>query len=127
MKILLVDDERLVRICTESMLRELLGDSLACAQASGAACAEEWIREHGAPDLCFVDYKMPLCNGVELIRKLCAGCPDTKWVLMSGYDMTPEDQLREIPVDQVLSKPASLEELAEVLKYCGMMEGEGRW
>ncbi len=114
MTILLVDDERLVRLCTESMLREILGDELDCAQVASAAQAEQWLSSNPEPDICIVDYKMPLCNGLELIAHNAGKYSNTKWILMSGYDMT--DTISAVKPDFILSKPASLEDFSALLK-----------
>lgn len=121
MPILLVDDERLVRICTEMMLREQLGPALICGHAGSAAQAEAWIRDNGPPDLCIVDYKMPLCSGAELTAKLRPRFPGTKWVLVSGYEISPDLLYsRGGCADCILSKPVSPEDLAALLKNFGM-------
>lgn len=128
MKILLVDDERLARFYAQSALEQLLGEENRFYQASGADQAEQILRQYGAPDICFMDYKMPLCNGVELIRRLSPQCPRTIWVLVSGYDLTePVQNDPSVPVDFVLSKPVSPEELAQVLRKCGVKEVGEPW
>lgn len=124
MNVLLVDDERLVRICTEMMLRELLGDAFFCGHAASAFQAEAWIQKHGAPELCIVDYKMPLCNGAEMIQKLRSLYPDTKWVLVSGYEMSPDHlHINGGCADWILSKPVSPDDLAVLLNHFNSTEG----
>ena len=78
MDILLVDDERLVRMCTQSMLEELLaGTDIFYHHAGGADQARAWIADHGAPSLGFVDYKMPKCSGIEFLVQVHPICPNT--------------------------------------------------
>lgn len=121
MRILLVDDERLVRFSTESMLRQLLVQDFSCIHASGAAKAEAWVAANGAPDMAFIDYKMPLCNGVELVKRLRGKCPGTVWILLSGYDMTANTlEITEAGIQHILLKPASVRELQQVLEKCGV-------
>lgn len=91
MEILLVDDERLARACTQSMLEEILsGVEVRFHHASTAAQALEWLEDRGAPDLAIVDYKMPKCSGLELVERAGPCCPGTVWVLLSGYDLADE-------------------------------------
>ncbi|MEQ2443070.1 response regulator [Pseudoflavonifractor sp. CLA-AP-H29] len=121
MDILLVDDERLVRICTQSMLEELLtGTDVSYHHAGGAAQARAWIAEHGAPSLGFVDYKMPKCSGIEFLLQVHPLCPETVWVFLSGYDVSAEaGPLRRCGVRYILAKPVSLEDLERILRESG--------
>lgn len=123
MTVLLVDDERLVRICTEMMLREQIGGELSCGHAASASQAEIWILTNGAPELCIVDYKMPLCTGVEFIQKMRPLCPSTKWVLVSGFEIAPTNLHDQGGcADYILYKPVSPEDLSTLLKCFRSME-----
>lgn len=128
MKILLVDDERLARIYVQSALQQLLGENHQFYQANGASQVMEVISQFGAPDICFMDYKMPLCNGVDLIRQLQPQYPETVWVLISGYDMSQSlDKENSARIPFILEKPVSPEELADVLRKCGVKEVNSAW
>lgn len=123
MKILLVDDERLARVYIQSALHQLMGDGHQFYQANGVSQVMEVIERHGSPDICFMDYKMPLCNGVDLIHQLQPQHPETVWVLVSGYDMSQSlDKDPSVTIPFILEKPVSPEELADILRQCGIKE-----
>lgn len=116
MKILIVDDERLVRVCLESMLRELIGDEAECYHAGSAVQAEKWFMANGAPDIVFVDYKMPKKSGLELAEEQRKAGMETQWVLLSGYEMVPfQNRIADAGIRHVFLKPISIEELSSVL------------
>ncbi len=109
MDILLVDDERLARLCTQSMLSELLPEGCVYHHAANAQQAREYLSQNVPPALCVVDYKMPLCSGLEFIRSIQPLYPQTLWVLLSGYDLTEQaEEIRAAHIEHTLSKPASL-------------------
>lgn len=64
-------------------------------------------------DVLFVDLKMPLMNGEELIRLLDIISPSTVPIIMTGSDgyQPPED----LPIEGFLEKPISEEALYEAL------------
>ena len=41
--------------------------------------------QNTAPDLAFVDIKMPLLDGLEAIRAAKEFCPHTLWVMLTGF------------------------------------------
>jgi CheY-like chemotaxis protein len=81
-KVLLVDDEELVRISTADMLADL-GYSVVEAHSG-----EEALRlvEYGLrPDLLVTDHLMPGMNGTDLTRALRAKLPGIQVLIVSGY------------------------------------------
>jgi PAS domain S-box-containing protein len=107
-KVLLVDDQELVRKSTADMLVEI-----GCTVVE-AASAEEALRlvEHGfQPDLLITDYLMPGMNGTELVGLLRARWPGLRVLIVSGYSETyglPSDLPR-------LAKPFRNSDLAASL------------
>ena len=82
-RVLLVDDDEVVRlVCTELLRRD--GQTVtAVAQAADALTA---VREDPARfDLVVTDYNMPLVSGVQLAEALHAMAPTLPVVLVSGY------------------------------------------
>lgn len=63
-------------------------------------------------DLVITDFKMPVMNGITLIRKLKSKSPNIPIILISGV---PIDDLSKIgchaPIEGILHKPFSLNEL----------------
>ncbi|UKS27066.1 response regulator [Paenibacillus sp. HWE-109] len=84
-KILLVDDERIIR---EAIARtvdwERLGLTLIGTAADGHQAWEQI--EELRPDIVLTDIKMPRIDGLELIRRTKEHLPDTRFAVLSGYD-----------------------------------------
>lgn len=68
MKLLLVDDERIIREHIEFLLRKL-PDVILTASCANAFDALESI-ENNMPDILLTDIKMPQMNGLELIERV---------------------------------------------------------
>lgn len=111
LKILLVDDEMLVRSGTAMMLDELGHD---VTEASSGRQALGILVDHGAFDLVITDFRMPDMDGMQLIdeaRKIVLGM---KAILMTGYDA---DDPRFAGLDAAsLSKPFGLSELEAAMR-----------
>ena len=83
MKILLVDDESLIRIGIKSCIKNL--DKHEVFECSNGEEAIRLIRQHH-PDLVFTDIKMPVMNGVELIKKAGSMNLKTIFIVLSCFD-----------------------------------------
>jgi CheY-like chemotaxis protein len=81
-KLLLVDDEELVRASTSQMLAEL---GFAVIEASSAREALDLLDRGLAPDLVVTDHLMPGMTGTELARVLRQRAPRLPVLLISGY------------------------------------------
>ncbi|TCT26366.1 two-component system response regulator (stage 0 sporulation protein F) [Melghiribacillus thermohalophilus] len=73
------------------------------------------------PDLLFVDYKLPLMSGVEMVQKLEEMEADCPIIMMTGLS---EDEVKKNVktdrVKEVLLKPFNIEEVKKILKkYAG--------
>lgn len=111
-RVLLVDDDELVRSNTSEMLRELGYEVHEAASAAGAA---ELMARNIAPDFLVTDHLMPGMSGTDLARSLLQLCPKLKVLIISGYSA-----LEEIAPDLPrLSKPFRSEELAAALRALG--------
>lgn len=113
-KILLVDDEMLVRSGTAMMLDELGYEVI---EAVSGKRALEILAEHSNFDLVITDYRMPDMDGVELISMARELIPGLKVVLMTGYDA---DDPRFAGLEAgSLSKPFGLDDLEAALRNLG--------
>ena len=84
MKILLADDERMVRLGLQSMLEELYPDEHIYLQArNGKETVEIVNSQH--PDVVILDIKMPLLNGIEVLSQCRNKAPSTVWIILSGH------------------------------------------
>jgi two-component system response regulator YesN len=115
MKILIADDEYLIRASLISMLDEL---NLPIHSLQEAITGEQMVDlvRHDLPDIAFVDIRMPGLNGLEAIKAAKTLSPQTKWFILTGlpeFDYAQEAiQLR---VSGYLLKPISPEELKKIL------------
>jgi len=110
-KILLVEDEELVREVGQNMLEKLGYRVLA---ASNAKEALQIFNSHqGEISLVITDMVMPDMNGGDLYRELNRISPGVKVLLVSGYSLGDEiKKLKAEGVIDYLQKPFQLEVLA---------------
>jgi PAS domain S-box-containing protein len=99
-RVLLVDDDDIVRESTAMMLKDLGFQVLQAA--SGGAALEELGRADGF-DLMVIDFAMPGMNGAEVARIAAERMPELPMLFITGYADRPIlDQVEE---EQILSKP----------------------
>ncbi len=114
-KAILVDDEALTReAISENIPWEELGFELIASCENGRQ-AKERMKET-APDLLLTDIYMPYVDGLELARFVHENYPDTKTVIISGYDeFEYAKQAVRYQVMEYILKPITPSELMEVL------------
>ena len=84
-KVLLVDDEALIReAISENIQWKEIGFSFMGACENGKQAMEMIKTEQ--PDLLLTDINMPFVDGMELTRFVYENYPDTKVIIISGYD-----------------------------------------
>ena len=108
LKVLLIDDEDLVREATAEMLRDLGHDVV---EASGGSEALKRIDAGLAVDVVVTDYMMPGMNGGQVAARLAASHPELPLLLVTGY-MGPTDDVLHLPR---LSKPFGQQAIASAL------------
>ena len=109
-RILVVDDEPLVRKVVSGMLKHA---GIEVLQASDGVEAIELFRvEHGTLDGVVLDLNMPKLDGEEVFRALRKIDPNARVVLMSGFaEQEVVDRFRGAGVSGVLQKPVSMSTL----------------
>ncbi len=107
MKILLVEDNRDVRLTMVAMLTRLEFD---VEQAESAEAALE-ILGAGPVDMIVADYNLPNIDGVELLSRARKMIPNVATVIASGIGSTGQWE----HVDEWLTKPFRLSEMKESL------------
>jgi DNA-binding NtrC family response regulator len=113
-RILIVDDEKVVRDSLAGWLRE---DGHVCETASSGELAIQAIR-HAAFDLCVVDLKMPRgIDGLETMRKIQEIRPDCSVVIITAYATvgTAVDAMKHGAEDYLVKpfEPRDLSAIAE--------------
>ena len=108
LKVLLVDDEDLVRTATAEMIRDL---GHAVAEASGAIEALDRLDGGFEADVVVTDYMMPGMDGGALARKVAETHPEVALLLITGYT-GPTNDVMHLPR---LPKPFGQSEIAAAL------------
>lgn len=84
-KVLLVDDEALIReAISENIQWEEMGFDFMGACENGRQAMEAIEKEQ--PDLLLTDINMPFVDGMELTKYVYENYPDTKVIIISGFD-----------------------------------------
>lgn len=114
-KVLLVDDESLVRDAISANINwGGLGFSLVGSCKNGKE-AMEYIMEHPI-DLLLTDICMPYMDGMELCKFVSEEYPDVRIVIFSGYDeFEYAKKAMKYKVEEYLLKPVTAFELSSVL------------
>ena len=112
---LIVDDEEIER---EGMAQFIPWDSYEIKVVSTARNGAEGLEKIAKfrPDLAIVDIKMPVMNGIEMIRQAKEQYPDMTFVVLSGYgDYEFTSQAMELGVRHYILKPCDESKMIPVL------------
>lgn len=120
--ILLVDDE--------PFLREIMGGWLARA-GSQVFCAEdgtEALKILGSSkiDLIVSDVRMPVMNGIDLLKKIRETGTRTGVIFITGFSDVPLREAYDMGAEAVLEKPITREELLNMAKRA-LAEADDLW
>jgi two-component system, NtrC family, response regulator AtoC len=103
-RVLVVDDE--------AGIREFLADALALdghvvAQAGDGRAALRWLDEHGC-DLVLTDLKMPVVDGLELLRRVRAEQPEVEVIVLTAHGtVATAVEAMKLGAFEYLQKPLS--------------------
>ncbi len=114
MRVLIADDEYLVRTSLKSMLEEL---KVPLDFAGEATNGEEMVALAGQylPDVAFVDIRMPRLNGLEAIKRGKKVSPHTRWYVLTGFpEFDYAQEAIRLGVSGYLLKPVNPEELQKI-------------
>lgn len=109
-KVLVVDDDALVLLNTQTMLQDLGHEAIGAYSAREALT----ILDREQIDLLLTDHAMPGMTGAELIAVAKHRFPGMKVLLATGYAELPEGMAETVPL---LAKPFSGGELARAVAY----------
>ncbi|WP_042143917.1 response regulator [Paucisalibacillus sp. EB02] len=112
-KILIVDDEIGIRL----LLEDLLGsEGFQVHTAQNGKEALEMVNKHKI-DLMIIDYKLPIMDGIEVVKQLEKENKDINTIIMSGLAESFKDLTYELTsVKKVLSKPFDVLEVRDYVK-----------
>ncbi|WP_313639103.1 response regulator [Paenibacillus sp.] len=115
MKILIADDDKLIRYYMKSLISEVMMDTYEIIEASNGKSLIELCCKH-SPQIAFVDIKMPYLDGISAIEKSRISCPHTKFVVLTAYaDFSYAKRCIALGVDDYLLKPVESETLEKLL------------
>ncbi|WP_405017862.1 response regulator transcription factor [Kitasatospora sp. NBC_00070] len=84
-RVVVADDQELVR-AGFGMILDAQPDIEVVAEAANGAEAVEAVRAH-APDVLLLDVRMPVMDGLEAARLVCADHPGTKVIMLTTFDV----------------------------------------
>ncbi len=113
-RVLVADDQRVVRDGLATLLSFLPGIEVVGAAADGDEAVE--LVGRLSPDIVLMDLRMPRCDGVEATRRIRERYPQTEVVVLTTYtdDRSVIDALRA-GARGFLTKDASAEEIGQAI------------
>jgi two-component system response regulator YesN len=115
-KMIIADDEALVRISLASMIKDMEASWHIVSEATNGEELLAQVAEH-KPNIVIADIRMPKLNGLEAIRIGKELSPLTNWVILSGFsDFGYAQQAVKLGVSEYLLKPVDPSELERALQ-----------
>ena len=111
-RVMLVDDEEIVRNVISEVLTDLSYHVVSFSSASEAL--NHYKKNVSEIDVVISDMRMPNMNGFQLYKKLISINPNLMFIMLSGF--VDEVSLEEDEKTLVLAKPISVKSLDEVIK-----------
>lgn len=112
--VLFVDDEPLLR---ESMGTWLARKARRVLCAQHGAEALEVLRANRI-DLVLTDVRMPVMDGIALVRKIPKAGPRPRVIIVTGYNDLELLEAHELGVDAIVEKPTDRGELLRIMQRC---------
>jgi CheY-like chemotaxis protein len=82
LKVFLVEDDDIFAFLVETRLSKVLGVELSVFPI-GQDCLDEL---HTHPDVIFLDYSLPVIDGLEVLRRIKAAYAEARVVMLSGLE-----------------------------------------
>ena len=109
-KILVIDDERTIRVLLENFLKEYI-----VTTKNDGLEGLSWLQEGNMPDLIVADIQMPNIDGYEFVKQIRASgfFRDIPLIVLSGLESSTEKvKCLKLGANDYLVKPFNPEELA---------------
>lgn len=114
MRIVIADDEELARFSIKSVLDQLIDDAEYLMAPNGRVLIEQ-VKDQ-APDLVFLDIRMPGLSGLEAMEELVEEYSGIKWVILSGHaDFSYAQRAIRLGASAYLLKPVDPKEVSDAL------------
>lgn len=118
-RVLLADDEPALREVIQEMLA--IDGHKVLAVSNGAEALELFTRD--SFDLVITDFEMPVMKGSELAVRIKRTSPKTPVLMITSYDRSMSSA--ENPVDAILDKPFTLDDLRAAILRLASRNGGG--
>lgn len=116
MKILIADDEEMIRFSFINMIEDFKYKNLLIKEACDGEEAINICRDF-IPDIAFIDIKMPKINGFEVIKKLKNSCENIVYIIITSHkDFNFAREAIKLGVNEYLLKPVNPVELKEAIE-----------
>ena len=114
MIILIVDDNKGMRECLKRELQDGRGQHCIVLAENGR---EAWtFVQRLSPDLVIADINMPVMDGIELLKRIKAACPEVPVVLISSEPPISEAKARELGAEALVNKEVIEIRIPELMK-----------
>jgi two-component system response regulator YesN len=114
-KVLIVDDEPIIRKGLKNIINWKNFDCEVCGEASDGLDGYEIINRQ-LPDIIITDIKMPEVDGLSMLRDIKATVPDSKIIILTGYrDFDYVHEALKLGAFDFILKPSKIEELTAVI------------
>lgn len=121
-KILVVDDDYIVRSSLEEHLKNLT-DVETVTQAENGKRGLAWLESEDF-DLVFLDIDLPLVSGMEVLRKVADQSLTTKFILMTAYGRIPDAvEALKLGAYTYLEKPLKPQAIENLIKEIKQAQG----
>ncbi len=114
--VVIIDDEKII---LEGFTRLVRWDEIGCAviaTATDGVEGEALIKEL-RPDIVVTDINMPLVNGLDMIKSIHSDCPETCFIIISGYDdFSYMREALKLQVYDYLLKPVDFRQFEEIIR-----------
>jgi two-component system, sensor histidine kinase and response regulator len=116
-RIMVIDDDPEILTYFSDIAREY---SINCDTAISGEDALKLVDKNGSYHIYFVDYKMPVMDGIQLTRELKTRAPENSVVIMiSAFEWNIiAEESKKAGVDKFLSKPLFPSTIIEVINDC---------
>lgn len=115
-KVLLVDDERIIREGIASLINWANSNLILSGTAQNGIEALKIIDEE-QPNIVITDMKMPVLDGLQLIETVNSHYPDIRFIVLSGYgEFELANTAMKYGVRHYLLKPCNENKIIEVLE-----------
>lgn len=122
MRILIADDESIIRLGLKAMLQEMGHEVIAAMNGREAI----QMAKRQQPDLAILDIKMPYTDGVQAAKKICQDRPVPILILTAFSDSDLIEKATDLPIQGYLIKPIQPAELTAAISVATKRFEEGK-